>query len=183
MLVASSCLLASFFSLDLIALRSHYQSDSVSLPPGTGINVAVLEFQQGEEVEYSFEASDMVRLEILAKSVDVAIPPLVVMQSVTATSYNDRFVAEHEVCRFIFTNPSETSDVEVTYTIVHQLPYLIAIPMMVLLILAVLTLSYAIRYLVFYRRWLIGPVSPEQRRLNNLPERRRTDSKSIWLRH
>jgi len=190
LLAVSSCLLAASFSLDFIEPRIHSHSDSILVPHGdaadlsTRIRVATLEFQHGEEVEYSFEASGIIRFTVTAYPVDTPYPPLIPVLSITAASCNDRFVAGFDgVYRFTFANPSETSDVEVTYTIVHKLPYPTAIPTMFLTIVAALALSYTIRCLIFHRRWHIGSLSLEQHRINNLRERRRTDSKSLWLRH
>ncbi len=121
LLVASICLVGIY----LVVPEPEVRSDSgsillragVSADPGTSVDVAKYYLQRGEVVEYSFEASGTVKFMVFAAVIDPDMlrTPLVTWLKVTAMSASDSITPGfHGVFYFVFANPSETSDVELT---------------------------------------------------------------------
>jgi hypothetical protein len=187
LLVASICLVGIYF----IVPEPEVSSDSgsillragVSADPGTSVEVAKYELQRGEVLEYSFEASGIVKFIVLSADIGPYPSPLVTWLKVTSMSASGNFTSgSHSFFWFLFKNPSETSDVELTYTVGHHFPAPTALGLFVMF-LAVATGASGVIHLILFRRWQRDGVSSEQRYINDLWERRRSDSKSLWLRH
>jgi len=172
LLVASICLVGIY----LIVPEPEVSSDSgsillragVSADPGTSVEVAKYYLQRGEVLEYSFEATGIVKFIVLAAEIspDMLRTPLGTWLKVTAMSASDSFTPGfHGVFYFVFANPSETSDVELTYTVSHHFPAPTALGLFVMF-LAVVTGASGVIHLILFRRWQRDGVSSEQRYIN-----------------
>ena len=188
--VVLTCLVG--LSLLVIDPVKHGDSGSLLLEPGdfydlsSGVCVAEYELHRGEVVDYSFDASGTVRYTILAHPIvdghEYFVPRMLLL-TVTDSSASDTFmVAFHGIYRFVFTNPNGPSDVELTYALGHILPGPTFIGLC-LMTLAVVVGSLMVEHLILSRVSYGEDYSPEQLRINNIRERRRSDCKCVWLRH
>lgn len=184
--VGSACLLA--MSVCTIEPKVHSYTDSIALGPAgvrDGRDVARWELEGGEEIQYSFEASSTVRFFIdwWVIDPDIFSAPLLSLLMVSGMSAEDSLTApEHGGYILRFVNPSDSSGARVSYTISHHIP-LPATTGLLLILLAMMVASPAILAIVFFKRWQIREISPGQRAINNLWERRRAHPSSAWIRH
>ncbi|MGB2825463.1 MAG: hypothetical protein WBC49_02360 [Thermoplasmata archaeon] len=155
LLVATACLV----SLSLVEPRLHADSGDIMLQPydvtdgSSTVTVAEYELGSGETVKYSFTATDEVRYTVVMIALGAISSPRVTMLRITDASASGTFIADYDgKYRFMFSNPSEISVVELSYVVNHHLqwPTMLGVS---LLLLAALTGGFAARYLIVLRRW------------------------------
>jgi hypothetical protein len=190
LLVATACLIG----LSLAEPRLHADSGDILLQPydategSDAVTVAEYELDSGETVKYSFTATDDVRFKVVMIALGEVSSPRVTMLTVTDASASGTFIPDYDgKYRFTFSNPSETSVVQLSYVVNHHLQWPTALGAS-LLLLAALTGGFAARYLIVLRRsqkdgYLNLPQQSGIREAKNLREPKRKGSMHVfWFR-